>query len=136
MLLSARMLDNVASVNGFDWATQVEYTAGDGPVDVYFQLVDLNQDRVSTGFKFGGRRYAPAAGATLQVVLANIDDDIQVTRVATQPFTNDPSIWKVTMLGSDTIRGTCALSLKLTEGGKITYGRVEAAVLVHAQGTL
>lgn len=130
------MLDNVASVNGFDWATQVEYTSGDGPVDVYFQLVDLNQDRVSAGFKFGGRRYAPAVGATVQVTIANIDDLVQVVRAATQPFANDPSIWKVTMLATDKVSGTCALSIKLTEGAAVKYGRVDAAILVHAQGTL
>lgn len=135
-MLSARMLNNVASVNAFDWANQVQATAGDGPYDVYFQLIDPTVDTVGAGFKPAGRRYAPVAGATLQATITNINDALQVVRAATQPFANDPSIWKVTLMSTDAIRGTCDLSLKLTESGKVTYGRVAAAVLINAQGTL
>lgn len=130
------MLNNVASTNAFDWANQVQATAGDGPYDVYFQIIDPTVDPATSGFKPGGRRYSPAVGATLSVTLTNIDDALQVTRAATQPFSGDPSIFKVTLLSSDAIRGTCALALKLTEGGKVTYGRLEAALLISAQGTL
>lgn len=135
-MLSLRMLANVASVNAFDWATEVSYTAGDGPLDVYFQLIDPAQDRVSAGWPFGGRRYAPAAGATLTVTVANIDDNVAVQRVAVQPFANDPSIWKFTMLATDTIVGTCAISFQLNESGKLTAGRVDAVVLIANGGTL
>ena len=62
MLLSARMINNVGSVNAFEWAQEVEFTAGDTQ-DVYFQLVDASVDKATQGFKPGGRRYAPAAGA-------------------------------------------------------------------------
>lgn len=134
MLLSARMLNNVASVNAFDWAENVEFTQGD-QVDVYFQLIDASLDKAVKGYVPAGRRYMPAAGATLSVTIANIDDAVQIVRSASQPFANDPSIWKVSVLNSDKIVGTCALVLVLNESGKKTYGRLEAAVLVAGQGT-
>ncbi len=43
MLLSARWLINVASVNDWDYADKVEFSEGD-PVSVYFQLTDLSRD--------------------------------------------------------------------------------------------
>lgn len=137
MQLSVRMLQNVANVNSFDWATQVEATEGDA-YDVYFQLVDATRDRAVNGFKPAGRRFVPEAGATMSVKLDNIDDDIALTRVATQPFATDPSIWKFSVLNTDTIRGTCALQITLTEptGSKKTYARVEAAVEIQAKGAL
>jgi hypothetical protein len=135
MLLAARMLNNVASVNAFDWADEVEFTKGD-QVDVYFQLIDANLDKAVKGFVPAGRRFCPATGATLTVKLENIDDAIAITRACTQPFASDPSIWKLSILNSDVIQGTCALSLTLVEGPKTTRGRVEAAVLIHGQGAL
>lgn len=129
MLLSARPIKDVGSVNVFTWATQLEYTQGD-TVDLYFMLVDRTQDTRSDP---PGRRYMPAAGATLQVTLDNIDQAKQLTRAATQPFTNDPSIWKVSIIATDVIKGTCGLALALTEGTRVTRGRVEAFALVYSQ---
>lgn len=130
------MLDNVASVNQFDYADSVMFTQGD-QVDVYFQLIDANRDRAQFGFQPAGRRYMPASGATLSVKLDNVDDNVALTRTATQPFpTSDPSIWKVSILNSDAIRGTCALVLTLTQSGVVTKGRVQSAVLIQYSGTL
>jgi hypothetical protein len=129
------MLNSVASVNAFDWAEQVEFTQGD-TADIYFQLIDASVDKAVRGYVPAGRRYAPAAGATMSVKLDNIDDAIALTRAATQPFTNDPSIWKLSVVSTDKIIGTCALAITLTEGVKVTRGRVEAAVLIHSQATL
>jgi len=135
MLLSARMLDSVGSVNIFEYVDQVSFMEGD-TVDLFFQLIDLSKDKAINQFKPAGRRYIPVAGATMSVVLDNIDDDIKVTRVATQPFAGDPSIWKVSVLASDKIRGTVALSITLTESGVVKRGRVETAVAISPSGTL
>lgn len=136
MLLSARILDGVGSVNDFNYVDQAEFTAGD-TARVYFQLVDLAKDKAVVGFKPAGRRYMPASGATLQVTLDNIDDDKQVIRAAVQAFpTTDPSIWYVNVLASDSVRGTVDMALQLTEGGVIRYGRAAAAVAASNQGTL
>jgi hypothetical protein len=135
MLLSVRLLDNVADVNRFDWADQVSLTQGDGGA-IYFQLIDANQDKAVHGYVPAGRRYMPAAGATLSVVLDNINDNVKITRAASQPFSQDPSIWKLQLLSSDTIKGTCALRVTLTEGTTVRRGSKSAAVLILPQSTV
>lgn len=132
MLLSARMLQNVCDANTFDYVTEVRFTEEDGPA-VYFQLIDKQKDRADQGCFPAGRRYAPAAGATLSVVIDNLDDDIKITRAATQPYSNDPSIWRVQLLSTDPIRGTANLRLTLTEGSVIRRGTVTAALCIDSQ---
>lgn len=127
MRLSARMLENVAGVNTFNYAQQAEFTQGDAPT-IYFQLVDLNQDRPEMGYVPAGRRYVPASGATLTVLLDAIDDSRKITRSATQPYPGDPSIWSVVLLPADDLRGTVNLKLTLTEGMVITNAQVAAAL--------
>lgn len=137
MLLSARMLNSVVSVNSWDYADAAEFTQGD-TLDVYFQLVDSSKDRPIQQFKPAGRRYMPASGAILTIRFDNLDDNVAISRSAVQAFpTSDPSIWKVTVLSSDSsLRGTCALNLSLNEAGKLTYARVEGAIRIHNAGTL
>jgi hypothetical protein len=125
MILSAQMLDNVASVNSFEATEAVCFVESD-PQDVYLQLVDLTKHF----------RYMPAAGATLQVVVDNIDDGKKITRFATQPFSQDPSIWKLTIMASDSVRGTVNLRLTLTEGSAIRRGQVQAALRVSPKATI
>lgn len=134
MLLSARMLNAVADVNTLDYIQTHQMTAGE-QADVFFQLVDASK-LPSTQYYFpAGLRYVPAAGSTLQCVLASIDDVGSITRYASQPFpTSDPSIWKLSLLSSDKIGGTLALQLTLNEGGVIRKGVLQAAVSV-ASGT-
>lgn len=132
MLLSARMLKDVASVNSFESDTQLSWTEGD-VVTIYFQLIDLSLDRSDQGFMPAGRRYVPAAGATLSVVFENIDTAKTLTRVATQPFANDGSVWSISILAADTIRGTPQMRMTLTEGSKVTRGLVKNALKIHSQ---
>jgi len=134
MLLSARVLKNVVDVNTFEYATEACFTEGDGPA-VYLQLVDVHKDCEGHGYHPGGRRYMPTAGATLSVVVENIDDDKKLTRTATQPFSNDPSIWKIQFMSTDPTRGTANLRLILTEPGpRVTRGSVLNAISVDPQG--
>lgn len=135
MKLSARMIQNLTTVNNFGWTDQAQFTQGD-TASVYFQLIDDTQDKAVKGFYPAGRRYVPAAGATLSVKLDNINDAIAITRAAFQPFPLDPSIWQVQVLATDTIVGTCALALTLTEGAVVTRGRVEAAVEICPTATV
>lgn len=133
MLLSARILTDVNGVNSFQYANQAEWTAGD-TVTVYFQLVDLTKDRAEQGYVPAGRRYVPAAGATLQVTIANIDDAKQVKRTAAVAYSTDASIWSVPVLSTDLIQGTCDLSLTLTESGRVTTGRATAVIAINPAG--
>ncbi len=131
MLLSARILRDCANVNSFEYSNSAQFTKGD-VVDVYFQLIDASLDTASENFIPPGRRYMPAAGATLQIVVENIDDAIKVTRTVSQPFTNDLSIWKVSFFASDSISGTANLRLTLVEGAKVTKGLLKNAFRIQS----
>jgi hypothetical protein len=136
MLLSARMLDQVGSVNIFSYVEQFQFTEGDA-FRVYFQLTDAATDRATQGFNPSGRRYMPVSGATLQITLDNIDDAKKVTRAAVQAFpTSDPSIWYLDILSTDAVRGTVNMLLQLTEAGKVLRGRLNNALGGANQGCL
>jgi hypothetical protein len=130
MLLSARMLNDVSSVNSYAYTDEVRSTEGN-ECDVYFQLVDASLDTSGEGFNPGGRRYVPEDGASLQVVVGFIDDAKKITRACTQPFDGDPSIWKLSVLSTDHWRGTADLTLRLTEGSKVTNGFVRLALAIE-----
>jgi hypothetical protein len=127
MLLSCSFLTQVADVNNFNESPKVLMTEGD-TVDIWLQLKDMSQNPLTSGFNPPGRRYMPPVGATLQVIVDSLNTARKVVKFATQPFANDPSIWKVTLLPADKVVGTHALKLVLTEGGKVTNGVVSAAV--------
>lgn len=129
MLLSARMLSDVNNVNSFDYTTNVSWTVGD-TTTVYFQLIDASKNIPSSMYQPSpaGLRYMPAAGATLSVTLQSIDDDKTITRAASQPFSQDPSIWALSILATDTLSGTFDLQLALTQSSVVTRGVVNQAV--------
>ncbi len=130
MLLSARILSPLANVNDFDYAQVHQMTAGEAS-DIYFQLIDAGRNPPTAYFFPFGLRYMPATGATLQCTLASINDAQTVIRYATQPYpTQDPSIWKLSVLPTDQIGGTFALKLSLNEGGVVKKGVLQQAVSI------
>ena len=131
MLLSARPLRDVQSVNSFRYANQIQFTEGD-VLTFHFQLIDASLDRSDEGYNPPGRRYMPAAGAVLTVTLDSINTVKKITRVATQPFTNDPSIWAVSIMSTDVVRGTIPLKFSLNEAGRVTNGMVNNFIMVSS----
>lgn len=131
MLLSARMLKDVATVNSFEYTQTVQATEGDA-VDVYFQLIDKSLDLATEGFSPAGRRYMPSQGATLQVTLQSIDQSKTVVRYATQPFTQDASIFKLSIMATDQLAGGFTMQLALNQGGSVTRGNVQQAVSMQS----
>lgn len=132
MLLSARFLQDVQNVNSFRYVIQPSLMEGDAAT-IYFQLIDASLDRAMEGFSPAGRRYMPVTAATLSCVLVNIDQTIQITRAATQPYTQDKSIWTLPILATDGIKGTVTLQLALTEpavpsGTTITRALINNAI--------
>lgn len=132
MRLGIRYLRDVADANAFSYSSDPPtYYEGDDQV-IYFQLVDENTASLgsalapifATGFGGGGatltsgaaRRYMPAAGATLRMILDSIEATRQVTRFPAQPFALDPSIWRLDVASSDVMRGTVDVQLRLVEG--------------------
>lgn len=134
VLLSARFLVGVAGVNSFQYAERLSFTQGDTNT-VYFQLLDLNLDTAAQGYSPPGRRYSAAAGATLTVLLDNLDTGRLVQKVATVPFAGDRSIWSFGVTATDQLVGTVALRLQLTEGSTVSNGVVSAGLSVYAKNS-
>lgn len=130
MLLTARPLNDVQTVNSFEAVDQLSWTEGDA-LFIHFQLVDASLDTHLQGYEPPGRRYVPAAGATLSCILESVDDAKKVTRLATQPFAQDGSIWRLQILATDLIRGTPQLRLTLTEGAVVTRGLAKLCIKIH-----
>lgn len=132
MLLSCMFLNDVTTVNNWDISRQLEFVDGN-QVDVYIQLTDLSKDK-SPGLRgpTDGRRYVPAVGATLSVVIKNIADEKTLTKIATQPFVGDSSIWMFQISATDAVTGTASIQLQLTEGAVVTKGMKQAAIRVYS----
>ena len=124
MLLSARILKDVNTVNSFEYANQMSWTTGD-TVTVHIQLIDASKDKALDGFKPTGRRFIPDTGSVLTVTLESMDDAKSVTRVAVQPFATDGSIWSFQILSTDLVSGTPQLRLSLNQGSVLTSGLVK-----------
>lgn len=124
MVLSIRFLSDVGGVNNFQFATDLQIGAA-SPGFVYFQLIDASVNTAIKGWNPPGRRYMPAAGATLTVTFNNLDDSKVVTRVASQPFSQDPSIWRVQVLATDFPNtATVEMGISLNEAGAVSIGCV------------
>jgi hypothetical protein len=140
MRLSITPLQDAQGVNDFIYATEIRSTVGDA-TELYFQLSDAEKNLTQHGYNPGGMRYIPAAGATLQVTLKNIDNRKQFTRFATQPFPQDLSIWKVPVLATDPVSGTVSMKFVLTEpngaaGGITKTATLQACFLVDGTNTV
>ena len=123
MKLAIRPLVEVSGVNAWRYATEWEAFRGD-PADLYFQLVDAERN---IGLVFThdvkGLRYMPPAASTLLVTFLNVNTAKQFNRAASQPFAQDPSIWRVQVLASDTmLGGTVSMKFALTEPGPVVRG--------------
>jgi hypothetical protein len=131
MLLSAIFLEDVANVNVYQESQQFEMTEGDSAT-VYLQLRDASVQTTFEGFKNPGRRYMPAAGATLTVQIDTMNNAnvAALTKICTQPFAQDPSIWMFTIASTDPVAGTKRLRLRLIEGAQTRNGVVNSAILV------
>lgn len=114
MKFSAIPLINVSGVNNFSYSTQIEYTSGDA-TDIYLQLTDLEKNLAQRAWNPAGLRYIPPALSTLQITIRNIDTSKEFTRYGSQPFSQDGSIWKFSLLPTDPVSGTLSIKLVLTE---------------------
>ena len=134
MILGARFLANVCSVNAYDLVDRVEITEGEA-VNVYLQLVDTTKFKASQGYNPSGLRYVPTSGSTLELRVDNLDAAKTITRFATQPYpTTDPSIWCLAILASDGLHGgTAGLKLVLSYGSVTIRGVVQGAFRIYSQ---
>jgi len=134
MNFGARLLGNVSDINHFEFITQVEVFEGT-PFDVYIQLIDKDQLPLTKGWEPAGLRYMPVVGATMLIQFQNIDSNKKFNRAAVQPFAQDPSIWKVSLLATDPIRGTVSIRITLTESANQKIAVLQAAILAATDGS-
>lgn len=128
MRLGIRNLRDVSNVNTFGYAlSPPQYTEGDTQ-SIFFQLVD--EDAPLPGGM--ARRYIPATGATLTVILDSVEIQKQVTRVMVQQFVDDRSIWRLDVNAADPMRGTVDAFITLNESGAVHRARVKGALRVSS----
>ena len=135
MLLSARPLNDVASVNSWEHTDEATWYEGDATY-VYLQLLDASLDTDQRGYHPPGRRYMPPALSTMTVQIQNIDTNKVITRTATQPFPEDASIWRIQILATDAVHGAPQLLLTLTEPTRTIRGLVKNAVKIYSASNL
>ncbi len=96
MLLGAVMLKAVQNVNSYQRSSQATIRQGN-PATVFFQLVDLDQTD-----SFGQPlRYIPASGSSVTVTLNSINSANVINRLASQPYSDDRSIFAVALVAAD-----------------------------------
>ncbi len=130
MRLGITVLD-LTTVNQFRAQPSLRLVSGD-PATLYVQL--LNESYDCSSFDPQTIRYVPNTGATLSVVLDNIDTSRRITKAATQPFAGDASIWSISLTPSESARleGTISLKFTLTEGTAVRNGRLAAGILIES----
>jgi len=129
MRLNARILKNVASVNQFEYANQAYLQEGQAN-EFYIQLVDLN--KLPSGSEECPLRYIPQ-GTTIsvKVMFPALDSDNEVEITATQPFSDDGSIWKVNLSSSQDV-SSGSITVTLTIDGVEQYFLISNAVVVDS----
>lgn len=133
MRLGIKVLNVGASLNSFKQVPFVRIARGE-TLDLAFQLVDLDQD---------GLRYIPSAGATVQFQVPRMIDVVvapnnsrayvnnTIDRPASQAFSQDPSIWTVSLISQDTSTLISnSIRVVLTEGANTKIATLTQAIKV------
>lgn len=120
MRLNAKILKNVANVNSWSYANQAAVQEGQAN-EIYFQLVDYDQipgNDKSVALPDSPLRYMPQGTVIdLSASFDSIDSAQKMTVVGQQPFPQDPSIWKISLLATQ-VPKSGNFQIKLTEDGK------------------
>lgn len=118
MRLNAKILKNVANVNNWQYANQASIQEGQAN-EIYFQLVDYDKvpgSDKSSALPDSPLRYMPQGVASVSATFPSIDSALEFTVVATQPFADDKSIWKISLLSTQ-LPKSGNFKIKLTEDG-------------------
>lgn len=121
MKLSAKFLKNVANINNFQYADQWDIAEGSAQ-RLYFQIVDTLKDDL---------RYMSQATVinAVTVTFLSIDDDSEITKTATQAWSDDKSIWYIDLAANE-VPNSGAVKFSITEDGVAKQFRVAQAIVV------
>ena len=120
MKLSAKFLKNVADVNSFQYVSQWDISEG-STQKLYFQIIDKLKEDI--------RYMSQATVYSIELVFPSIDEDVTITKSATQAFADDKSIWYVELLASE-VPNSGAVKFKLTKDGEDIQFKVGQAIIV------
>jgi hypothetical protein len=130
MLLTFKLLDGVVDYNTFNEVDSLQIVRGNA-YSLYFRLEQ------EFPCKSQNRRYVPLSGATMTVTFRNLEKKLEIIeRIPTQPFSQDGSIWMVSILPTDKIAFS-AMEVVLTEGTNVrrVIARSKLQVLEHGDHT-
>jgi hypothetical protein len=126
MRLGIQMLNSSSTVNSVLPVNQIQVNPGETS-SVYFQLVDLDQKNGNCP----ASRYMPMTGATLSILLTSLNAANNLTKLPTNPFPQDTSVWSFNLSASDTaIMAGINMKATLTEGPNVRIANAEAVVIV------
>jgi len=117
-MLKAIFLDNLIDINHYEEKNQIELFEGQIG-SLYLQIKDVK-----------GIRYIPQGVFSLTVELPALNDTQYLTLSATQPFTDDKSIFKIDIPSSQ-LPKSGAIIVNLTEGSVVKRILVDQAIAVN-----
>lgn len=121
MRLNARILKNVVDINHWQHSNQAHISEGQAN-EIYIQLIDLDwstksSPEQSSAFPQYPIRYiSDATVLEVKATFLDIDDDQEFEITASQPFTDDKSIFKFD-LTNEQIPNSGNLLITVTEDG-------------------
>ena len=115
MKLGLRMLDTLSGLNNLMYQNQTVIEPGD-TATVYFQIVDMDR---AQGLNYW-QRYIPTTGATMSVKMTSLDAAKNITKIPTNPFADDRSIFSFQLSAAETrYAAGVNLSVTLVEGANV-----------------
>lgn len=133
MRINAKIIKNVASVNQWEYATEATVQEGQANT-IYFQLVDLDKthpgEKSKTLPDFPLRYLSQATSISASVTFPALNPEDEIVVNATQPFSDDKSIWKVD-LTSDQVPFGGNIVVALMEDGATRRFIVRQALRVE-----
>lgn len=134
MRLSAKILQNVADVNNWKYADQAYIYEGQIN-EFYIQLIDLSKipdsdDGLGIIPEHPLRYMSQATAFSLKVIFDSVDNSEIYTISATKPFSDDLSIFKITLSSAQTPKAG-AIKVILTEDAVDKSFIVQQAITVE-----
>lgn len=95
--------------------------------DLLLQLIDLDSPRSTNVYN----RYVPSSNATMNVQLFNNNSALNMNKIATMPFPDDKSIWKLHLSSCDTKKlNSVTIMAKLTDGASVQTITATSVIIV------
>ena len=121
MQLGIKILNSSSSLNNLMYVNQIVITPGETKT-VYFQTTDLD---------FNGQRYIASNAASMSITINNINSSYTVTKIPSNPFPGDKSIWSFNLNTTETnnLSGV-NMHVTLTDGPEVLKAVADSVIIV------